>query len=121
MPAKIAYHVTEGEHVFPYSIDAESAVGAHPNEWSFTPWSKDGKKSEPIVEIPTDWQDMKPTERINLAIALTGSPRKGLTAAKADDIIAAEVDKRAAAEQPEPPAPQPQPKPAPAAPAANQP
>jgi hypothetical protein len=40
--AKVAYHVEDGAVNFPYAVDAHSAVSRFPNEWSFTPWSKDG-------------------------------------------------------------------------------
>jgi hypothetical protein len=36
-----AYHVIHGATVFNYAVDARQAVGAHPNEWSLTPWSAD--------------------------------------------------------------------------------
>jgi len=90
----VAYHKTDGAVTFPYAIDAHQAVSHHPDEWSKTPWLEDGEKSVPTVEIPEGWEDMKPTDRINLAIRLTGAERKGLTAAKADEIIAAEAAKR---------------------------
>lgn len=92
---KTVYHVKDGPTSM-YLIDASSAVARFPEEWSFTPWKKDGKKAEPIVEIPSDWQDLKPSERIALAVQL-GAKRIGLTAAKADDVIEAEVETRAAA------------------------
>lgn len=94
--SKVAYHVKDGEHLFPYAVDANSAVASHPEEWSFTPWGKDGKKTASVVEIPPDWQDLKPMQRISLAVSL-GAERKGLTAAKADEVIQAEVDEREAA------------------------
>lgn len=54
---------------------------------------QDGPAPEPLVEIPDDWQDRKPSERIALAVKL-GSERKGLTAAKADEVIEDEVERR---------------------------
>lgn len=94
-----AYHVENGPQVFPYAIDAHSAVSRFPDEWSFTAWASDGSKSVPVVEIDPDWQDGKPSERIALAIKL-GSERKGLTSAKADEVIEAEVERRATAAAP---------------------
>lgn len=95
--SKVAYHIEDGEVRFPYAIDANNAVGQHPKEWSFTPWGKDGSKLDPVVDIPDGWQDLKPLERINLAASL-GEVRKGLTAAKADEAIQAEVEKREASD-----------------------
>src|SRR6266566_3258433 len=92
----VAYHITDGATTFPYAVDAHHAVSAHPKEWSFTPWTKNGEKSEPIIEIPVDWQDLTPIQRINLAASL-GETRKGLTASKADEAIQNEVDRREAA------------------------
>lgn len=92
---KTVYHIKDGESSL-YIVDAHAAVRNHPKEWSFTPWGKNGDRIAPLVEIPADWQDMKPSERINLATRL-GAKRPGLTSAKADDVIEAEVEKRAAA------------------------
>ena len=36
-----AYHIVTGAFVFPYAIDAQHAIGAHPLEWSETPWTAD--------------------------------------------------------------------------------
>lgn len=36
-----AFHVVDGPFEFPYAVDAESAVGRHPLEWSMQPWSAD--------------------------------------------------------------------------------
>lgn len=35
----VAYHVVDGAVVFPYAIDAQQAVGRHPDEWRADPWS----------------------------------------------------------------------------------
>lgn len=35
----VAYHFLEGATNFPYAVDAQSAVGRHPLEWSFDPWT----------------------------------------------------------------------------------
>lgn len=94
-----AYHVKDGAQVFPYAIDAHSAVARFPKEWSMTPWSDNGEQSAPIVEIPDGWQDLKPLQRINIAVQL-GADRKGLTAAKADEVIEAEAEARAEAPAP---------------------
>lgn len=82
-----------------YIVDANSAVQRFPKEWSFTPWSKTGDTAVPIVEIPEGWEDLKPSERVTLAVKL-GAKRMGLTSAKADEIIDAEQQKRAAASAP---------------------
>lgn len=34
-----AHHIDTGATVFPYAIDAHSAVSRFPGEWSFTPWT----------------------------------------------------------------------------------
>jgi hypothetical protein len=91
---KIVHHIKDGPVEMPL-VDANSAVARFPNEWSHTPWGKRGEKTVPIVEIPDGWQDLKPSERINLAVRL-GAKRVGLTAAKADELIEAEVEHRAA-------------------------
>lgn len=57
----------------------------------------EGDKSD-AVEIPDGWEKLKPEQRINLARRL-GAPVKGTGAAKADEVIQAEVDKRAAASE----------------------
>lgn len=98
---KTVYHIKDGEFSL-YIVDAHTAVRNHPKEWSFTPWGRNGDRIAPLVEIPADWQDMKPSERISLAVSL-GAKRIGLTSAKADDVIEAEVEKRtAAAAEPQP-------------------
>lgn len=33
-----AYHIVDGATLFPYAVDAHHAIGAHPTEWSETPW-----------------------------------------------------------------------------------
>ena len=91
----VAHHVKDGAVTFPYAVDARHAVSQHPDEWSWQPWGENGEKLAPVVDIPSEWQDMKPMQRINLAVQL-GAERKGLTAAKADEAIQAEVDRREA-------------------------
>lgn len=90
------YHVKDGA-VAMYEIDATHALKFR-KEWSVTPW-KGENPSEEVVEISADWQDLKPTERIALALRL-GAKRKGLTAAIADEVITDELEKRAEAETP---------------------
>jgi hypothetical protein len=85
------YHVKDGPQRM-YEVDARHAL-RFGNEWSETPWKTDGVKAEKIVEIPADWQDMTPMQRIALAAKL-GAERKGLTASKADDHIVAEIERR---------------------------
>jgi hypothetical protein len=59
-----------------YAIDAQHAVTAHPEEYSFVPWNDDEGEGpnlptgelRPIV--PTDWIDMKPSEKLQLARSL---------------------------------------------------
>jgi hypothetical protein len=75
-------------------VDAGHAL-SFPDEWSETPWSTDGKPGKPVVDIDPDWQDLRPTQRIALAVKL-GADRKGLTAAEADKVIAEEVVRREA-------------------------
>jgi hypothetical protein len=35
----VAYHIVDGPQDFPYAVDAQSAVGRHPLEWSMQPWT----------------------------------------------------------------------------------
>lgn len=35
----VAYHIVDGPVDFPYAVDAQSAVGRHPLEWSMLPWT----------------------------------------------------------------------------------
>lgn len=95
-----AYHIETGAFLFPYAIDAHSAVSRFPKEWSFTPWGKDGAPTAAVIEIPADWEEMGPQKRIALAVQM-GAERKGLTAAKADEVILAEVERREAEPAPE--------------------
>jgi hypothetical protein len=37
----VAYHIVDGPQDFPYAVDAQSAVGRHPLEWSMQPWTAD--------------------------------------------------------------------------------
>lgn len=89
---RVVYHKEDGPQAM-YHIDAAHALKFR-EEWSATPWSKNGDKSEPIVEIPEGWAELSAHERIALAVNL-GATRKGLTAAKADEVILAEVERRA--------------------------
>lgn len=97
-----AYHKEFGPTNFAYGVDAHSAVRQHPKEWSFTPWADDGKPTAAVIDIPLGWEDQSPSARINLAMQISGEPRKGMTAAKADEIIQTEVDRRADAPGDEP-------------------
>lgn len=36
----VAYHVIHGAQTFTYSVDAQSAIGRFPDEWSDSPWSQ---------------------------------------------------------------------------------
>lgn len=85
------YHVKDGPSTM-YDIDTAHAL-KFKDEWSPTPWAKNGEKSEPTIEIPNDWADTSSQQRIALAVKL-GADRKGLTAAKADEVILAEVERR---------------------------
>lgn len=38
----VAYHIVEGPVTFPYAVDAQSAIGRHPLEWSADPWNAEG-------------------------------------------------------------------------------
>src|ERR1019366_4874736 len=96
------YHANDGA-VSMYEIDARHAL-RFKDQWSETPWAQDGKPAKPVIEISSEWQDLKPSERIALAMRF-GHERKGMTAAKADEIIAAEVEHQLA--EPVPPAPAP--------------
>ncbi len=90
---RTVYHIKDGPARM-YLVDANSAVGRFPQEWSNTPWTSKGEKTAPVIEISPDWQDLKPSERITLACRF-GAKRPGLTSAKADELIQAEVDRRA--------------------------
>ena len=35
----VAFHIVTGRQDFPYAVDAQSAVGRHPLEWSYEPWT----------------------------------------------------------------------------------
>ena len=35
-----AHHIVDGPVLFPYAIDAQSAISRHPDEWSADPWSQ---------------------------------------------------------------------------------
>lgn len=35
-----AYHIVDGATVFPYAVDAQQAISAHPLEWSADPWKQ---------------------------------------------------------------------------------
>lgn len=37
--AATAHHIVDGAVVFPYAVDAHSAVSRHPHEWSMVPWT----------------------------------------------------------------------------------
>jgi hypothetical protein len=87
------YHIEDGPASM-YEIDARHALQF--KEWSETPWTKTGEKSAPVVEIADDWQDMSAQQRIALAVKL-GADRKGLTSGKADEVILAEIERRAEA------------------------
>ncbi|MCK1718867.1 hypothetical protein [Bradyrhizobium sp. 141] len=50
-------------------------------------------RPETAIVIPDNWQNLPALQRINLAAKL-GADRKGLIAAKADEVIQAEVDRR---------------------------
>ncbi len=93
---RTVYHVTDGPQSM-YLVDARSAVSRFPDQWSDTPWRRNGGKTAPIIEIPDGWEDMKPSDRITLAVKL-GGKRPGMTAAKADEQISQEVEKRSASE-----------------------
>lgn len=57
-----AYHVIDGAVVFPYAIDAQSAIGRFPQEWSSSPWSAeamaDARKAsgEPVEPLTPEEQ-----------------------------------------------------------------
>ena len=86
---KTIYHVEHGPTTM-YVIDAKTAVGNHPKEWSEKPW--DG--SDPIgVVIPGDWADLPASKRIALAREL--GAEGNLSGAKADEIITEYLDKQA--------------------------
>jgi hypothetical protein len=93
------YHVEDGPQSM-YEIDARHAL-RFKDQWSETPFAQDGKPAAPVIEISSEWQDLKPSERIALAMKF-GHERKGMTAAKADEVIFAEVERRLANPEPEP-------------------
>lgn len=92
---KVIYHKELGPSPPMYLVDARMAVKLHPNEWSDTPWEKKTEKvaAMPAVKIPDEWRAMNAYERIALAADL-GAKRFGLSAAKADEWIEAELAKR---------------------------
>lgn len=92
MPAMItAYHVNDGQTLM-YDIDARSAVGQHPKEWSLEPWPSKGKTAEKpaapqgdAAVIPEGWRDLPAADRI--ALAKTVGAKGNIGAAKADAAI----------------------------------
>jgi chemosensory pili system protein ChpA (sensor histidine kinase/response regulator) len=54
----VAYHIVNGPTQFQYAVDAQQAVGGHPNEWKFTPWTQEeveasrGQLADQGVELP---------------------------------------------------------------------
>lgn len=69
MPLKIdtnqsatAFHIIDGAVLFPYAIDAQHAISAHPGEWSADPWPADATAAarkdagEPDVEMTPEEQ-----------------------------------------------------------------
>lgn len=36
----VAYHIVDGATTFTYAVDAQSAIGRFPDEWSDSPWSQ---------------------------------------------------------------------------------
>jgi hypothetical protein len=52
------------------------------------------EKKRELVEIPADWQDLPPEQRINLARQL-GAPVKGTNTKRADETIETELARRA--------------------------
>lgn len=85
---KIVYNKTKGP-VEMYAIDASHAVRAFPEEYSYEPW--DGSEGPNLPNgdlrpvIPTDWVDLRPSERIDLARKLGGKDIRSGSAA--DDFI----------------------------------
>ena len=92
------YHRVHGAASL-FVVDARHAL-TFKDEWSATPWARNGDKIEPSIPIPDGWENGSASERIALALRL-GADRKGLTAAKADELITTEVERRLAAETPE--------------------
>jgi membrane protein involved in colicin uptake len=79
-----AYHVTTGAFLFPYAVDAQHAISAHPLEWSETPWARadadasrkrlnEQNKADglpPIAEpAPLSPEDQKALDEHNKAVA----------------------------------------------------
>jgi hypothetical protein len=83
--------------VLMHAIDAAAAVANHPKEYSYAPW--DGSESpnlpsgEPVAIVPTDWVDLRPSDRIALARDLGGKDIR--SGAAADDFINAYLVSRA--------------------------
>lgn len=57
-----AYHIVDGAVLFPYAIDARSAISRFPEEWSETPWSVEEmsaareKAGQPAIELTPEEQ-----------------------------------------------------------------
>lgn len=53
-----AHHIVDGAVVFPYAVDAHSAVSRHPHEWSMTPWTAEraakARAAKPDLPPPVD-------------------------------------------------------------------
>jgi hypothetical protein len=58
----VAFHIIDGPTTFHYGLDARSAVGRFPGEWSHTPWSREDEarareaSGAPVQEITAEEQ-----------------------------------------------------------------
>lgn len=54
----VAYHIVNGATQFSYAVDAQQAIGGHPDEWKATPWTQEeveasrGRLEEKGVAVP---------------------------------------------------------------------
>jgi len=69
----VAYHIVDGAVRFPYAVDAQQAVGAHPLEWRDTPWSADdaaeARKKLGLAEPEVSDEERAAIEEHNKAVA----------------------------------------------------
>lgn len=101
---EIEYAGIPGSKLTPIDDEAKAAkeaAGARRGEGNGRPNVKPtlapvdiNPEKKPLVAIPSDWEGLRPEQRINLARQI-GAPVKGTTAKAADTFIKAEIANRA--------------------------
>jgi len=103
-----AFHINDGAVLFPYAVDAQSAIGRHPLEWSDKPWTPEAAAAArsrinesnkaaglaPIAEpAPLSPEDQKAIDEHNKAVAEAAARLKAYHDKKAKE--QAEADQAA--------------------------